>query len=255
MIRRDQPLPDGTPGWVLITQPAHAALAGDLAAAWGSPAVPPPWPHEMVIDAVDCHDDGWQTWEESPEIDPEHGRPLSFLEMNHETAQAIWERSIAGVADLGPLAQYMVAMHFVILRRRGESSHAGPGAGFVAEYSAKSDEWLREWQTLSPENTPERAARALSHLQLFDALSLWLCCHEQPQPTRFPTSDGPEISLEADGGVVHIHPWPFITDQRELQVSGRYVPARKYASASDLAATPMQPITLRWMLVPSTAPF
>lgn len=254
MIRRDQLLPDGSPGWVLISQPRHAVLAGELAAAWGSPAVAPLWPRETVVETVRRHDDGWAAWEASPEIDPVHGRPYSFLEMPHPAAQAIWEASIAGVADLGPLAQYMVAMHFVTLRRRAAASHGVPEGDFARDYGARASKWLREWQGLSPENTAERAGRALAHLQMFDALSLWLCCHAQPQATSFPTPDGPDVRFSPREGMgsvlsIEVDPWPFRTEEVATNVSGRQFPVRAYASAEQLAAA-ASPITLRWMFRP-----
>jgi hypothetical protein len=50
--------PEGN-GLLLISQPAHAWLAGKLAAAWGNGDFVRPWPFEAVILATRLHDIGW----------------------------------------------------------------------------------------------------------------------------------------------------------------------------------------------------
>jgi hypothetical protein len=46
-------------GWLFISQPAHAWMAGELATAWGNAQFALPTPREAVILATRLHDIGW----------------------------------------------------------------------------------------------------------------------------------------------------------------------------------------------------
>ena len=90
MIRRDYQDTDGTACWLLVTQPEHARLAGELAEHWGAGTVAPLVSPAELLPAVYHHDDGWSDWEQHPTLDPEHGRPRSFTEMPLERSLEIW---------------------------------------------------------------------------------------------------------------------------------------------------------------------
>jgi hypothetical protein len=253
MIRRDATTSDGSPGWVLIDQVEHARLAGDLARCWGAGEFAPLEPRDVVLPTIYRHDDGWVDWDRDPGIDCVSGRPLAFTEMPVETAQALWSQSIANVASLGPLSQYLVAGHFVALRSGGDRAQSKAAVEFTTRYRDLEDKWLRRWQMLDPRsNTTESATRALRHLQLFDSLSLWLCCAQIPKPHSWSTPSGPNVSLQSDdGSIVHVDPWPMTVDQLDLQVSGRIVPATDYRGEKAMASVSESTITLSWRLVPN----
>ena len=196
MIRRDARAEDGTPVWVLVDQVEHARVSGDLARSWGGAGFTPPDPHHTVVSAIYRHDDGWPVYDQAPDTDPAAGLPCEFTEMEMHTANAIWSGSIEKVADLGPLAQYIVASHFVTLRCEGQRADSPEAVRFIRTYRARCQQWLAEWQQASPANTPQRAHTALAHLQLFDALSLWLCLRSADGRDRLhgPSSAPPSIS-------------------------------------------------------------
>ena len=95
MIRRNVTTENGQPGWLLISQVEHARISGEFAESWiDSPTANvtflPLINPEELLPAIYHHDDGWQDWEKSPEVDPQTGRPLAFTEMPLEVALEIW---------------------------------------------------------------------------------------------------------------------------------------------------------------------
>ncbi len=253
MIRLDIQAEGAEPAWMLIDQVEHARLSGALAEHWGVHNFFPLEPRDFVLAAIYRHDDGWAHYDRPPGLDPHSGHPLSFTELDVKAAQTIWARSIQQVADLGPLAQYMVAGHFVALRRDGDRADTREGVRFVCEYEARCHQWLRQWHEIDPQtNTTGRARRALGQLQLFDALSLWFCCAQRRAPSTFVTPEGVELELRPrDAHTVEVVPWPFVVDRLDIQARGRQIPARFYTDQASLAAAAAVPAELYWTLTPS----
>ena len=250
MIRRNLTLDGNSSLWLLIPQTEHARIAYELARNWGVPPLTVPEPATGVPETILRHDDGWRVWEQRIDVDPQSGRPLSFTEMPPDVAHAIWQRSIIACSDLGPLAQHLVAEHFMHLRSSGDSSDTDEAAQFLREFQLRSDKWLLEWQRMDPQShTSEIANRALEHLQLFDAMSLWFSCAERTQPREFDTPDGIAITLTPlDSVHVSATPWPLSVPSLQLCITGRVVPARAYEDAADLDSVPARQLSLTWEL-------
>lgn len=272
MIRRDGIGPGGRPAWILISQVEHAHVSAGLAQSWGGGDVQPLAPRSELLATIEHHDDGWADWERHPEVDPAHGRPYDFMEMPLEQALPIWDRSIAVArCEAGPLGGWLVASHFAALLRRGRSAHPHP-ASYVElsdAWLAAADEhragWLTDWQQSNPaRHTVELANRGLAQLQMFDALSLWLCCAHREAPKSVATPDGPTLLLTpvdagskqtgsaADSGrqTISVAPWPFTEPAVELSAPGRLVTAEHYAGPAELAAAPSQVVRLGWVMKP-----
>jgi hypothetical protein len=251
MIRRPALATDGSQRWILISQLEHARLAGALARRWRAAAIAP---REELLSAIDHHDDGWFDWERSPGIDPASGRPLDFLEMDPADSLAIWRGSISAGQVLGDLPTWLIAGHFSALLRQFESrwnDSAGRRAlaqEFLAEADTSRQFWLDRWQAANPAaNTPAIAQRGLELLQLFDRLSLWLCCHPQPAPSVFSAPEFPNLRVEAaEAGRVGIEPWPFDPPQFEVRAVGVAIPAVRYRTPAELAAADCESIELGW---------
>lgn len=261
MIRRPATSADRSPCWVLISQIEHARIAGELALHWGCSRSPYASlvKYSGLIEAVFHHDDGWTEWERSPTIEPDSGSPRDFLEMPLDEAMVIWERSIAAAAHFGPLAGFVVCGHFCTLLRRGMQAWHEPdkkkgrlAQEFLSAGTGYQQLALREWmQSELVANTEAAAHRALSWLQLFDRLSLWLCCRPQAELLDVPLPDAPGISLAPVNETnVIVSPWPFAAPRIELHVSGNRIPARRYQNSEDLAQQAKEPVVLSWLLDP-----
>ena len=272
MIRRDAVGPSGEPAWILISQVEHARVSAGLARPWGAGGVQPLDPRGELLATIEHHDDGWADWELRPDVDPAHGRPFDFMEMPLEQALPIWDRSIAvATREAGPLGGWLVASHFAALLRRGRDAHPNPPSyveradGWLAGADEHRAGWLADWQRSNPAlHTLELAKRGLAQLQMFDALSLWLCCARREAPKTVATPDGPQLLLTpVDTGpeqpasaavfkqqTIAVAPWPFDVPVVELSACGRLVAAEHYAGPAELAAAPSQVVRLGWVMKP-----
>ena len=101
-----------------ISQPAHSALTGLLAAAW-VPVEGLPWGD--LVTAAAIHDLGWTAWERAPETNPSTGLPYAFYEMPDEPYAAIWSRGTDEAETFGRLPGLLVSRHFTRLAGRREA--------------------------------------------------------------------------------------------------------------------------------------
>jgi hypothetical protein len=257
MIRRS----DGATGeerWILISQVEHARLASRLADSWEPSASFEP--RDQMVAAMQHHDDGWSDWEVAPKVDPNTGRPLDFTETPLTDSLAIWRDSIDAAATCGPLAGYMVSGHFSALlerfsgRWKSDPTLTALAQRFLSEQRDERQKWLTTLAGGAGDGPDREAAdRAVAWLQMFDAMSLWLCCAKREQPERFATPDGKQVTLRPASGPYEIEmsPWACRTTTLELDVLGRSVAAQRYAHPSDVVTAPAQPASLRWFLRPS----
>jgi hypothetical protein len=225
--------PDG----VCIAQPAHAWVSGQLARAWE------PLPPDEVCLAAAQHDLGMAEWEAAPELDPETGRPYSFLDMPLETHLALWSRAPLLALAQGRWPALLVSMHGTMLyqRRAGQPAVDGYLAAqraLQAELRASlglREEESRHWQRL---------------LAAWDWMSLVLCLGREDETVDLE----PQLRMhhEREGDPVVVDPWPFrgpeltvACDARRLE--GRFADQEQMRAA--LRQAPWEP--LRWRLRPA----
>lgn len=261
MIRRNFVNDHGMASWLLISQVAHARISGVLTERW----------HELfppeVIEAVTHHDDGWAKWEATPQLDPAHGRPLSFLEMPVADAISIWSDSIVSARRVGPLAGAIVAGHFIGLASGSDHATQPPAKDWLHTMAESRASWINEWSQANSLHTAALASDAQEMLLAADLLSLWLCC-DGPITTQESTSV-PNAEMEAraatvlgryrfntqsknvNGGGIDwqgsLGPWPFASDSLSLAAPAIAVPAAHYTSWAEIAAA-ARPMQLRWLL-------
>jgi hypothetical protein len=148
-----------------ISQPAHAALAGLLAAnltidAFGTlPA--------QVIDTISKHDTGWATSDLDALEQATEMRPRSFVESEEHEAVSAWTRSICEARKRSVLAGILTSRHFCLLAPNdGNAVHQK----FVHTDSARRQ--ATESQTNIAASDLDRYTAALGFC---DLLSLCLC--------------------------------------------------------------------------------
>jgi hypothetical protein len=244
--------------WLLIPQAEHARLCGEIASAWQAPEFGEIEPRDALLYAVGHHDDGWPEWEQSPRVDS-LGRPVNFDEMPTVDAIEIWRRSIARCAEFDPIAGYAVAGHFSTLLRRFSAWKRGPddvrgvAEAFLADFNRQMDRWLADWPA-RPAAAQTSAGHAVAVLQMFDALSLWLCCQARTEAAKFlfPGAGRFELVPAGEGNFV-VSPWPLRTAELQLSVPAHRVLARAYHSQEDLAGAIGTIVTIQWRLCPSGA--
>jgi hypothetical protein len=248
----------GTERWGLISQVEHARLSGALAVAW-EPERFAGLPRDEFIAAIAHHDDGWSAWEVSPKVDPQSGRPLDFTETPLRDSLAIWRESITRAEHYGPLAASMVSGHFSALLERFSSRWKSDAAlerlahDFLSEQRKARDHLLDKWQHRSAREAGRALAdHAVAWLQMFDAISLWLCCAERTAGEQFNPPDSAGLLMRPNSGPyeIEVSPWPFRGETLDLKAIGRSIAAMRYANSSDLVTAPAEPLTLTWSLRP-----
>ncbi|QDU58219.1 DUF3891 family protein [Aeoliella mucimassa] len=181
MIRRSVPLVEKPDKLLLVSQVEHARVSAELARAWGSEQVPPVVcaadsdnPHlqdvrHELLSAIARHDDGWARWEANPAIDPEQGRPYSFLDLPREQALPLWRDSVLRCRQIGPLAGWVVAGHFSHLLADSHEAGCVVSQEWQQEIELWRDDWFRDWHSTNrPVHSAKLAEECLEWLRVFD---------------------------------------------------------------------------------------
>ncbi len=223
---------------LLIPQPAHAALAGVLAEAWGNDEFASPEPRAAVLLTAAGHDDGWTEWEAGPDLNV-RGEPAHFTEMVVSDHLAIWRRGVRRMLDQDPYAALLVSLHGAGLYRGGldEARDTPEARRQVEEFLVEQDDLQRQIRRDLREDPALGEAVAetiLMHnvrlIQLWDWLSLLLCCgrpEAQVIGAAAGRSPGERVDLSLhprDELTLRLKPYPFRESPLSLAVSGRIVP-------------------------------
>ncbi len=237
---------------LVIGQPAHAWVSGQLARAWGNAAFPAPSPREPFCLAAEQHDVGWADADLAPVAGPD-GRPLSFMQQPRAVHVAIWRDAAPRLLAQSRYAALLVSLHGTSLYERVDADAAAPEvAAAIREYIARE----RELQArLSEGLDPGVVDRNRRLLLALDRLSLMLC-HGNPTVLQdVPAADGAAtIRVEPRGeDAVRfvLDPWPFAAQLVAVGCEGRLLEG-SFGSDEELraafAAAPWVP--LRWELSP-----
>jgi Protein of unknown function (DUF3891) len=255
MLVREDPA-----GPILIAQPAHAWVAGQLARAWGGDRVGGVAPREAVCLAAEQHDNGWAAWEAAPTLNPATGRPHTFLELPRRAHLAIWAAAGRWALAQGRYPALLVSLHGTGLYE-GRDAAADPPAAAVAEFLADQRAFqagllasLRADPAWGPFAEPAVVARNRRLVGTWDALSLWVCGGlrgERPLGS-VPAADG-DVALtltpvDGDPTRVGVAPWPFREPAVTLVCEGRRLPgtfADEEAMRAALAGAPWVTVTTR----------
>ncbi|HVZ18766.1 MAG TPA: DUF3891 family protein [Terriglobales bacterium] len=216
---------------LLIAQPDHARLAGEMAARFRAEFLP--------AGAAECwkeiavHDDGWLQFEAErnatamPEVGDD-GLPVSFVAVEIEQSLAAWRGSIDAAEKVSPLGAYMVSGHFMRLAKGRLAAHAD---------DERREKLIREF-VAAEENRQARVEPALGRsacelreyvdlLQLCDTLSLYVCCGAT-EAVEFPQRFGEQrIRMWFEDGVYISEPSLFGSDVLSFCVAARWFPSRE----------------------------
>lgn len=256
MIRIEEPT-----GWILISHPDHARLAGQMAAHWGNAEFAAPEPRADVLVAVLRHDDAWGRRDAQPKI-TRAGLPAAFSrelvgaysafeEIDLADYLAVRGRAASLVAADNPYAGLIISMHTVdLLTHRADYSALSPAdrqllERFIAEQRAWQERLVAEvaarpeW-TQAATGAPRQ--RAFEFLQACDSLSLTICVrYPQPIPLRHrhPDRQGQlqTITCTPRGNDVYaLAPYPFDRDDLTFHLPCRRIPVREFSDQASFDA-------------------
>ncbi len=229
MLLRDDP--DGS---IVITQPAHAWMAGQFAAAWGNDAFGEVAPRDEVCLAAAQHDIGWLAWEQAPTLNPRTGRPYTFLELPTGDHVRIWSAAVPAILVESRYAALLVSLHFTgLYARHNYARDTAEEAQAARELVARQTTFEQDMiEALGREPryataaSPAMIARNRRLVAVWDALSLALCMGLRGERAfeRVPTADGEStltLTPGSDGESIAVAPWPFARDEVTLAIEGR----------------------------------
>jgi hypothetical protein len=192
-------------GCWMITQPSHAALAGDFASKMTGPKTPKM--DAPIIRAIALHDAGWGIPDAQAIIQSRsvrQGCPKSFIQCSTVEFLAAWEKSIEVAGATGPAGGYMVSRHFARIAEQNAghvpqqdqqrvSGFLKNEAGRQKHLSAKQDRSIEELELLT------------DALQLCDLLSLYVCSGAQ-ENAEFPEYFGTKVRLTVENDGYRLNP-------------------------------------------------
>jgi hypothetical protein len=234
MLHREEP-----DGLVVITQPAHAWITGQLARAWGNERMGAVEPWEEVCLAAEQHDLGWVAWEAAPTLHAGTGRPPTFMQMPRLTHLAIWSSAAAAMMLQSRYAALLVSMHGTGLYAAYDptpdtAEERAAVVDFLAQQRAFQAALLADLRAdpvYAAVATNEHIRRNQHLIAAWDRLSLALCMGVRSRRVidEVPTAAEPTsltlTPLAGDTTRVVVAPWPFRTERVTLVFDGRRLAA------------------------------
>ena len=239
------------------TQEEHAELSAQFAAHWGNDRFAQLRPYDTMVFATTYHDSGYREWEGLPRMDVEKGRPYGHRERipGFEATELVaYRRNVDWVRGHDLYAGLLVFMHRTGLWRGRYDVLTSPkprvrelstGAkGVLGELEAQQQE---DKVTLTAVNSLFEEELWINYcmLQLFDLLSLYLCCDGYgengfkeerlaPIPAGYSSDGGVELRItpNADGSV-KMDPYPVDVARLRVSVRARLMQPGSYLSEGD----------------------
>jgi hypothetical protein len=198
--------------YLLVSQPDHAHLAGDLAARFDSFGFAPL--PAAIIEAIRLHDEGWAPVDGlAPDLKVQlasDGSPKNFLRFLPDDFIVCWRRSIERAERIAPAAGATVSRHFVALAQfRLNTMHDNDHDREQLE-EFLVNETFRQQYLLKTLHTEEVHLDYYLHaLQFCDVLSLYLCSGVTDN-VEFPQHfDGRAVTLTRMGRTYTLDPSPY----------------------------------------------
>ena len=197
---------------LLVPQPAHAVLAGELAAAL-LPDAFGDFPAE-ILRAIQMHDTGWaasdaqqiQRLRSGPSI---AAPPVSFIAISPQETTEAWTASIDSVEVLSKVGANIVSRHFTLLAQPNQPLHQKFKQVELARQRRLAPGTLATGKTASEEDL----IRWTAALGFCDLVSLYLLSglqHEVEFPLAHPAApnaaQAPRVKLQIDGEYLHFAP-------------------------------------------------
>jgi hypothetical protein len=220
----------------MITQPSHAALAGEIAAKLDGPPIPKL--DADLIRAIALHDAGWGM----PDAETiTHGRsagsrPKSFLETPVAEFLDAWAQSIQVAQSTGSAGGYIVSRHFSALATH-RTLHQVVDTGSERELIQRFllNEEKRQKRLASRQGrTAEELEQLTQVLQFCDLLSLYICSGARDS-VEFPHYFGVRVRLQVEGEGYRLE--PALVARSQLQVAALWHPATKERSGKEIGIT------------------
>jgi hypothetical protein len=193
----------------MITQPSHAALAGEIAGKLVAPHVPRL--DAELIQAIALHDAGWGIVDAQAIMQsrssPQY-RPESFLAASVTEYLAAWDKSIVVAESVCAAGGYIVSRHFQRLAEQHQRlAEDSPGGAANDEQTRQKLKTFLEREAHRQRTLAARQTRSAEELELLtdvlqfcDLLSLYICAGTR-ENVAFPEYFGvtAQLTVTAEG--------------------------------------------------------
>ena len=227
-------------GLIIIGQPAHAWVSGQLARAWGNDGFGRFAPWEEVCLAAEQHDVGMAEWDAQPDLNVATGLPYSFGEIPLRVHIALWASTASIVLPQSRYAALLVSLHGTGLYEGHDPTNCSPQDNeLVRDYLMRENAFqeelldsLRADSQYAPSAAPDVVARNRRLVARFDGISLALCHALRVEHTHegVPTANGETTitatPVDGDASEYVIDPWPFRDEAVTLVYEGRRLAGR-----------------------------
>jgi len=220
-------------GTIVIAQPAHAWVSGQIARAWADPFEP--W--EEVCLGAEQHDIAWIGWERSPERDPETGLPYTFSALPRLRRVELWSGAAALLLPQSRYAALLVSLHGTLLVQRfppeGDEDLQRALADYVERehaFQARILDSLRGDPRYAAHATPGAVERNRELIFTWDGLSLAIL---HGVTTERKAAGHVLAPADGDSARLTVSPWPFREAEVALVCEGRLLTG-PYASEGEL---------------------
>jgi Protein of unknown function (DUF3891) len=225
----------GDDGSVLVIgQPSHAWVSGQLARAWGNATFGALDPWEEVCLAAEQHDIGMAAWDLEPTRNPETGLPHAFTEMPLDAHLECWRNGPRRLVRQSRYAALLCSIHGTRLYEMRDLDRMAPDdATAVRDHIAAQRAFQAELlgvlraDPVSARGTSEALVTRNSQLiWTWDFISLALCLDWAPCSAKaVPLASGESVELVLDPGPAArqlvLDPWPLGVPRLTVRAEGQ----------------------------------
>lgn len=218
----------------MITQPSHAALAGEIAGKLIGDAVPKL--EADLVRAIALHDAGWgmpdaQAVMRSRSV--QQSAPKSFLQVTVPEFLTAWTQSIEIAQSTSPAGAYMVSRHFWRLaeHRLASSDDSQHDRARLQEF-VTFESGRQNKLTAEQSRTQDELERLADVLQFCDLMSLYLCCGSC-DAVEFPQFFGVKLRMRTENDGYRLDP-ALIPSGTVFHVAALRHPAIKQQSGREI---------------------
>ena len=205
---------------IVVQQNDHAHLSGEMLSLWVDHELVAHPLRDEIIFAARHHDNGWREEDAVPRLDPDSGRPHTFMTLSAAPRIEIWRRAVARYAQPHPFATALIYQHALALHRR-VADHE-PYRGLVTELGQSMEAHLERHLIDAGQVTA-----CYPWIDLTDIASL-AACDQFPRPAQ---AAGHRVTMR--DGVLHVDPFPLAGTTR-FRLACREIDRREYASDQEL---------------------
>jgi hypothetical protein len=223
-------------GCWLITQPSHAALAGELAAGCTFPQLPPVTPE--ILKAISLHDYGWSMLDAQA---IQHSRanpsfhPRSFIAIPAPQFLTAWQESIKMAQSVSPAGGFIVSRHFYRLAHHAISTEDDADDRKALQLFLNTEDQRQKKLATADSLHFEQLEALTDLLQFCDLLSLYICCGAQ-QSIVLPKFLGTEVRITRNGKELKLEP-QVVKPGSQFAVAALRHPSVKGSSAQQIEIT------------------